>query len=470
MIRWNPTERQFTSALAATTFAVYILLATGATLGATGTGGCTRWPVCVPQAGSLLDPAFLVAFGHRTLTAVVGVLLVLTLLGAASLSLDWRARVSLYGAAVAFPVQVVLGGVVVLADAPYVPEVHLGLGAAVFMLLLTALAWSLAPGTRETETSSPVTAETDIRSERPDGGSAGTPQSGSISARARAYLELTKPRLMWLLCLLALAGMALATTTGQQPTGIVVVATLAGGVLAIGASGTFNHLYERDRDRKMDRTADRPVATNDIPVRNAALFGFTQVALSMAVLLVFVNALAAALTLAAIVYYSVVYTVVLKPNTSWNIAIGGGSGALPALIGWAAATGSVGLGGLLLAGLVVIWTPPHFYNLGIAYKDDYARAGYPMFPVVAGVSAARRRILLTLGATLLTSVTLIVWTPLGWLFAGASVFAGAVFFWSAVSQCRLQTRDATMQTFFVSIAYLGIVLGAVVVETVIVLP
>jgi protoheme IX farnesyltransferase len=499
MTLWNITRRRFTSLLAVTTFAVYVLVATGATLASTGTEACSQWPVCVPESG-VATPAVLVAIGHRAMTGVVGLLLTGTLLGSRSVSLDWRARVPLYSVAVAFPVQVALGGVVVLADVQYVPEIHLGLGTAVFVLLLTALAWTLEAETSEKSTeripASPALVDSPegtsdpaqkptvepgrepTPTQHPTVEAGGEPNPAkqataktdiSVTDRARAYLELTKPRLMWLLCLLALAGMALATTRGQWPSGTVVAATLGGGILAIGASGTFNHLYERDRDRQMERTADRPVATNEMPVRNAALFGAVQVGLSMALLLFFVNALAAALTFAAIVYYSVVYTVVLKPNTSWNIAIGGGSGALPALIGWVAVTGSVGLGGLLLAGLVVIWTPPHFYNLAIAYRDDYARAGYPMFPVIAGVPAARRRILLTLGATLLVSVSLIVWTPLAWLFAGASIFAGGVFFWSAVSQCRLRTREATMQTFFVSIAYLGIVLGAIVLETVVVL-
>jgi protoheme IX farnesyltransferase len=479
MTRWKLTDRQFTSLLAATTLGVYILIATGATLAASELGTCTQWPLCLPESGSQFDVASLVVFGHRAMVAVVGVLLALTLGGMSGVSLDWRARVSLFSVAIVFPLQIALGGVVVLTDVSYVPEMHLLLGAAVFVLLLTALAWSLETDTKDSASDARSVRAPDSVTEAEsqfdafgdnNQVSTATTQSTSIQARIQAYLELTKPRLMWLLCLLALAGMALATTTGNQPTGVDVTATLAGGVLAIGASGTFNHLYERDRDRKMNRTADRPVATNEIPARNAALFGFAQVLLSMGILLVFVNVLAAALTLTAIIYYSVVYTVVLKPNTTWNIAIGGGSGALPALIGWAAVTGSIGLGGLLLAGLVVIWTPPHFYNLGIAYRDDYARAGYPMFPVVNGVSAARRRILLTLGATLLTSIALIVWTPLTWLFAGASMLAGAVFFWSAVSQCRIRTRDATMQTFFVSIAYLGVVLAAIVIETVVILP
>lgn len=479
MVLRKSAESGFSSVLAVTTFAVYVLVATGATLASAGTNTCSQWPVCLPSSGTLFAPSSLVVVGHRAMVGVVGLLLALTLVRARSASLDWRVKIPLYSAGVAFPVQVGLGALVVLAAVPYVTEIHLLLGTAVFMLLLTALAWSLETASAEQATerkslareTNDTAVEGAVQSNPPetDVDSAATTGQAArpMTARLGAYLELTKPRLMWLLCLLALAGMALATTTGQRLSGVVVAGTLGGGILAIGASGTFNHLYERDRDRKMERTADRPVATDEIPARNAALFGFGQVLLSMAVLVVFVNALAAALTFAAIIYYSVVYTVVLKPNTSWNIAIGGGSGALPALIGWAAVTNSIGLGGLLLAGLVVIWTPPHFYNLGIAYKDDYARAGYPMLPVVAGVSVARRRILLTLGATLVTSVALIVWTPLAWMFAGASVLAGGVFFWSAVMQCRRRTRKATMQTFFVSIAYLGIVLGAIVVETVI---
>ncbi|SDJ68944.1 protoheme IX farnesyltransferase [Halovenus aranensis] len=464
---WNLTTRQFETVLAATTLAVYVLIATGATLASTGTTTCSQWPVCVSNSG-LFTPGFLLVVGHRALTALVGLLLAVTLLGGLSVSLDWRARVALYSVGVAFPLQVSVGALVVLTDVSAVTEIHLALGTCLFVLLLTALSWTLEDGTGESDTATPEPAvtERDVVTDETSAQSHSERPSAGATATARAYLELTKPRLMWLLCLLALAGMALATTTGQWPTGLEVAGTLTGGILAIGASGTFNHLYERDRDQQMERTNDRPVATNEIPPRNAAAFGCVQLALAMGILLVFVNALAAALTLAAVVYYSVVYTVVLKPNTSWNIAIGGGAGALPALIGWAGVTGSVGLGGLLLAVLVVVWTPPHFYNLAIVYRDDYARAGYPMFPVIAGVPAARRRILLTLGATLLVTVGLVVWTPLAWLFTVASVLAGGLFFWSTVSQCRLRTRDATMQTFFISIAYLGIVLGAIVVETV----
>jgi protoheme IX farnesyltransferase len=473
LLPWHPTRTQFTTVLAATTLAVYALITTGAALSSTGAAACSGWPVCLPDAGSVLTADVILVFGHRALTAVVGCLLVLTLLAALTVSLNRRARLALVGGAATFLIQIGIGALLALTTVPYARELHLAVAAAVFMFLLTALAWSLEDETvdpSDEEQQAGPTPDVEVAQTDTAGQASDDPGFDTVTERARAYLRLTKPRLMWLLCLLALAGMALATTTGQWPTGTTVAATLAGGVLAIGASGTFNHLYERDRDQEMERTADRPVATDRIPVRNAAVYGVGQAALSMAVLVAFVNGLAAALTAAAIVYYSVVYTVVLKPNTSWNIAIGGGSGALPALIGWAAVTGSVGLGGLLLAGLVVLWTPAHFYNLAIVYRDDYARAGYPMFPVVAGVPTARRRILYTLGGTLLSAVALVMLTPLGLVFALAAIVAGGGFLWSTVSQCRTHTRAATMRTFFVSIAYLGVVLGAIVVDTVVLLP
>jgi protoheme IX farnesyltransferase len=170
---------------------------------------------------------------------------------------------------------------------------------------------------------------------------------------------------MWLLCLVAAAGMALAA--GQELSTRTVLLTLGGGVLSIGASGTFNHVLERDIDKRMDRTSDRPIATHQLPVRNALAFGIALAAASLA-LFWQVNALAAALGLAAILFYSVVYTLVLKPNTVQNTVIGGLAGSLPALIGWVAVTGRFDLPGLALAGVIFLWTPAHFYNLALAYK------------------------------------------------------------------------------------------------------
>jgi protoheme IX farnesyltransferase len=242
-----------------------------------------------------------------------------------------------------------------------------------------------------------------------------------------------------------------------------VVATLSGGVLAIGASGTFNHILERDRDRQMSRTSDRPLATDQVSIRNATLFGFALTALSLAAFLT-VNLLAAALGLAAILFYSVVYTLVLKPNTVQNTVLGGAAGALPALIGWAAVTGTIGVPGLALAGLIFLWTPSHFYNLALAYKDDYAAGGFPMLPVVRGDAVTRRHILLYLAATLLSASLLTAITPLGVVYASATVLLGMVFLWAVVRLHREQTESAAFRAFHASNAYLGTVLIAIVVD------
>jgi protoheme IX farnesyltransferase len=242
-----------------------------------------------------------------------------------------------------------------------------------------------------------------------------------------------------------------------------VALTLLGGVLSIGASGTFNHVLERDVDRRMSRTSDRPLATDVVSVRNALAFGALLTVGSL-VAFAAVNWLVAVLGLVAIVFYSVIYTLVLKPNTVQNTALGGAAGALPALIGWAAVTGEVGLGGLVLAAVIFLWTPAHFYNLALAYKDDYARGGFPMMPVVRGEATTRKHILFWLAATLLTATVLAALTDLGWLYAATTTSLGAVFLWAVIRLHREKTEQAAFRAFHASNAYLGALLLAIVVD------
>jgi protoheme IX farnesyltransferase len=285
------------------------------------------------------------------------------------------------------------------------------------------------------------------------------------TARAKAtlfaYFRLMKPRLMWLLCLVAAAAMALAGGPGLTP--YTAAATLIAGSLSIGASGTFNHVLERDVDRRMARTNDRPLATDLVPVPNAVAFGLLLTAVSVGLFWT-INWLAAVLGLIAIVFYSVVYTLILKPNTVQNTVIGGAAGALPALIGWAAVTGEIGLGGVLLATLIFLWTPAHFYNLALAYKDDYARGGFPMMPVVRGETTTRRHIIWYLGATLIAGAALAASETLGWLYVLTGVVFGGIFLWMVIQLHYEQTKAAALRSFHASNAYLGFVLLAIVVE------
>jgi protoheme IX farnesyltransferase len=458
-----------TTLLAATAVGVYLLVVAGATAAlADAARACSTWPGC---AGSPLDPAVAVALGHRAAALVVGVLVLAVAVAVVRAETARRVTAAVLVALVLYPVQVGVGALVALggAAAPF-PGVHLLVGAAIFGALVLALAWHLEIETGTDDPLDGVEPVASVEAVEPDepAGSDDPPTSlGERPFRDRArerllaYVRLTKPRLMWLLCLVAAAAMALAGGPGL--TVRTVALTLGGGVLAIGASGTFNHVLERDRDRRMRRTSDRPVATHRIPIERAVAFGVGLAALSLTVFLQ-VNALTALLGLVAIVFYSVIYTLVLKPNTVQNTVIGGAAGALPALIGWAAVTGRVGLPGLVLAALIFVWTPAHFYNLALAYKEDYARGGFPMMPVVRGETTTRKHILLWLGATLSAASVLIWLTDLGWLAAATTTVLGAVFLWAVVALHREQTEQAAFRAFHASNAYLGLVLVAIVVD------
>ncbi|MFB6201240.1 MAG: heme o synthase, partial [Halorhabdus sp.] len=220
--------------------------------------------------------------------------------------------------------------------------------------------------------------------------------------------------------------------------------------------------------QKMRRTDDRPLVRGRIPVRRALTFGVVLTLASLAVFVAFVNALAAALGLLAILFYSVVYTILLKPNTTQNIVIGGAVGAFPALIGWAAVTNTVGIPAIVLGAIVFLWTPAHFYNLALAYRDDYARAEFPMLPVVRGAATTRRHILLYVGATMLGAVILGAITRLDILYAATITILGGVFLGAIVRLYRERTDTAAFRTFHASNAYLGALLVAIVLDTLIV--
>jgi protoheme IX farnesyltransferase len=464
------TSRRFVSLLAGTAMAVYLLVVVGATTALTdAAAACPTWPACNGRWLVPLDqPKLAVAWGHRVAALGTALALVATTALAWRTDASRRVRTALAAATALYPVQVGLGAFAAITATPaLLSAVHLVVGMSIFGGVLLALTWTLEPETFDEPTGvadpeempDATEAVAEATDEAPDG----------PLARARrtafAYFRLTKPRLMWLLCLVASAAMALAAGPALRVE--TVVATLTGGVLSIGASGTFNHVLERDVDRKMNRTADRPSATDRIPVRNAVAFGLALAALSLVAFLS-VNVLAAVLGLFAIVFYSVVYTLLLKPNTVQNTVIGGFAGSLPALIGGAAVTGEIGLPALVLGGVIFLWTPAHFYNLALAYKDDYARGGFPMMPVVRGEAVTRKHILLYLGATLLSAGLLAVVTTLGWLYAATSVAFGAVFLWTVVRLHHERTERAAFRSFHASNAYLGALLLAVVVDALVV--
>jgi protoheme IX farnesyltransferase len=453
--------------LAATAMGVYLLLLVGATTAVTdAAAACAAWPACGDGFGTPTSVAGWVAIGHRAAAVAVGVLGVVTLAAAIRSDVERRVLAAMLVAGALYPLQAGLGALVATdggVDAT-LSAAHLVVGMAIFGGLVVALAWAL-----ESETGDPADSPSGFPTPDRLAGDARAPPVPTdpverAKATAYAYFRLTKPRLMWLLCLVASAGMALAGATSSGLTPEVVLATLGGGVLSIGASGTFNHVFERDIDRRMARTSDRPLVTDLVPVRNALAFGLLLAAGSLA-LFAWVNLLSAVLGLAAIVFYSVVYTLMLKPNTVQNTVIGGAAGALPALIGWAAVTGEIGLGGLALATVIFLWTPAHFYNLALAYKDDYARGGFPMMPVVRGDTVTRKHILWYLGATLVAAGALAAMQALGLVYALTSVVFGGAFLHYVVRLHYEQTERAAFRAFHASNAYLGALLLAVVVDT-----
>jgi len=475
---------RLSSAVATTLLGVYLLLVLGATNAiADAAAACPEWPLCAEHG--LTDPAVALALGHRAAALVVGLLLLGSAIGAWRVGADRRVRLALLAGLVLFPGQIALGAMTTLTDAAGgVTSLHLTFGVAIFAAVLVALAVQLE-AERPDDAAEPLGVPTEageatgVAGDTMDEaakGSAGPSSSPSPDdpptgsqwwiGRIRAYVSMTKPRLMWLLCLVAIASMGLAA--GGLPPVDAAIGTILGGVLAIGASGTFNNVLERDVDRKMARTADRPVVVGEVPVRNATAFGLLLTAASLGTFLVLTNALAAALGMLAILYYTVVYTRLLKPNTAQNTVVGGAVGAFPALIGWAAVTGRVGVGALALGAVIVVWTPAHFYNLALAYVEDYKRAGFPMLPVVRGPVVTRRHVLWYLGGTLLATASLAVITRLDWLLVATTFGFGAVFLWAVVRLHRERTRSAAFRAFHASNAYLGAVLLAVFLDAVVI--
>lgn len=240
----------------------------------------------------------------------------------------------------------------------------------------------------------------------------------------RAYVALTKPRIIELLLVTTVPTMFLAAD--GVPSLALVLATFVGGSLAAGAANSLNCYVDRDIDEVMTRTGNRPLATHQVTPRAALVFGLLLAAVSLAVMST-VNMLAAALTLFAIVFYVVVYTLGLKRRTSSNIVWGGVAGCMPVLIGWAAVTGSLAWPAWILFGVVFWWTPPHFWALALRFRDDYAAAGVPMLPVVAEPRVVVRR--MVGHSVAMVGASLVLWpvAQMTIVYAAVAAVLGAIF-------------------------------------------
>ena len=274
------------------------------------------------------------------------------------------------------------------------------------------------------------------------------------------YFELTKPKVQTLLLFTTITTMEIA---GSPPVSKIAL-TCLGGYLSAGGAGAVNHYYDRDIDAQMKRTATRPIPAGRISPRAALIFGFALCALSFLVLSLTVNLLAAALALGGFVGYVGVYTIWLKRRSAQNIVIGGAAGAVPPLVGWAATRGSLSWTAVYLFAIVFYWTPPHFWSLSLLMKDEYAKVGVPMMPVVRGERETRRQIVLY--TLLLYAVTQLPFCAgeFGVAYLFASIVLGLAFIAGALWLYRQADRRTALRLYLFSLAYLALLFGAMVAD------
>jgi protoheme IX farnesyltransferase len=431
-----------------TALATFALLLVGTYVRAENAGVVfSDWPLMNGRLVPALGGATTVMFAHRVLAALVGVLVLWLLVRVRTIPGRPRPLVRLATvAACLFLVQIGVGAANVLSGLdPWARATHVGLSAAIWAVLvaLAALArWVRVP-------------EADVV--RSNGHA-----QRSWRQQVRAYVALTKPRIIELLLVTTVPAMLLAER-GLPPLGLVA-ATLLGGSMAAGSANAINCYLDRDIDEVMRRTRRRPLPAHEVSPEQALRFGFVLGAVSFFFLSITVNVLAAALALSAIAFYVFVYTLWLKRHSTQNIVIGGAAGAVPALVGWAAVTGTVGLPAWVLFAIVFVWTPPHFWALAMQYRTDYQAAGVPMLPVVRGEEATRRQILLysliLFGATLV----LVPLAHMGALYTAAAVVLGGTFVYRALRLWRERSAALAVGLFRFSIMYLGLLFAAVAVD------
>jgi protoheme IX farnesyltransferase len=277
---------------------------------------------------------------------------------------------------------------------------------------------------------------------------------------ATDYLTLTKPKVQSLLLLTTVTTMYVAATPSPLRVGL----TCLGGYLSAGGAGAINHYWDRDIDGRMARTADRPIPSGRVSPAAGLRFGILLAIASVLLLGTTVNWLAAGLSFCGFVGYVGVYTMWLKRRTPQNIVIGGAAGAVPPLVGWAAATGHLAWTAVFLFAIVFYWTPPHFWALSLLMKDEYAKVDVPMMPVVRGENETRRQILLY--SILLVAVTQLPFcaSELGGIYLAASMLLGVGFIYAAVRLYRRADRRSALQLYLFSLAYLALLFGSMVLD------
>jgi protoheme IX farnesyltransferase len=280
--------------------------------------------------------------------------------------------------------------------------------------------------------------------------------------RWRDYLELTKPKVSLLIVFTAIVGMVLASP-GWVPLPALIFGTL-GIALASASAAAFNHVLDQRIDRQMSRTRSRPLPTGQLQQRNAIAFAASLAVLSMLILSFGVNGLTAALTFCSLIGYAMVYTMWLKRATPQNIVIGGAAGAAPPVLGWVAVTGGVDAHALLLFLIIFTWTPPHFWALAIARRDDYAKVGIPMLPVTHGIAYTRLQIVLYTILLIVSTLLPFLTRMSGLIYLAAALVLNGRFLYFALALNRGTRPELPMRTFKFSITYLMLLFAALILD------
>lgn len=290
---------------------------------------------------------------------------------------------------------------------------------------------------------------------------------GAVSRKLRAYLALTKPRVIELLLVTTLPTMIFAQG-GFPPLGLVL-ATMIGGAFAAGSAGAFNCYLDRDIDRVMNRTLNRPLVTGEVTPREALIFSWALGVAAVAILWLGANPLAAWLGVAAIFFYVVVYTLILKRRTAQNIVWGGAAGCMPVLIAWAAVTETVEWPAVVLFLVIFLWTPPHYWPLSMKYSDDYNAANVPMLGAIAGAGIVSVQVVLYAWATVICSLLLVPVGGAGWVYTIAALLSGGWFLLEshklhAAARAGTATGKGAMKVFHGSISYLTVLFLALAID------
>jgi heme o synthase len=411
----------------------------------------TDWPLMdgrlVPALGGAANAMFL----HRVLAAAALLLVLWSTIRARNDGGRQASVVRLSTAALLlFVVQIMVGAANVWTRLrPWAVVAHVALSVLIWATVVALATVASGLGARRPQA-------------EPDASEGPRDRRPSLRDTVTAYYRLTKPRIVLLLLITTVPAMLLAAEGLPSPW--LILATLAGGALAAGSANSINMYLDRDIDAIMRRTRQRPLPARAIAPERALRFGFVLGAIAFYFLAVSVNVLAALLALSAIAFYVFVYTMWLKRTTAQNIVIGGAAGAVPALVGWAAVTGTLAWPAVVLFAIVFVWTPPHFWALAMRFSGDYAAAGVPMLPVVRGESETRRQILLYSLVLFATTLLLVPVGHMGPVYTTAAVLLGGSFVYRALEVWRSADDARTGRLFTFSILYLAGLFGAVGVD------